>query len=126
MVNDISTRQDIEKMVESFYSKVRDNELLGPIFDRVIGNNWSVHLNKMYDFWETILLNKKTYWGRPFPPHLKLEVTKIHFDTWQQLFQENIDELFEGDRAAEAKKRAVLMAALFHSKYEHLKGDQRA
>jgi hemoglobin len=115
---DIQHIEDIKLLVNTFYSRVRENDMLGPIFDKVIGDKWPEHLEKMYRFWQSILLHENTYSGRPFPPHAKLPVGKEHFDTWQKLFISTVDNLFEGSNADEAKKRAILMAAIFHSKKE--------
>ncbi|WP_432329955.1 group III truncated hemoglobin [Mucilaginibacter sp. P25] len=54
-------------MVDSFYTKIRQDDLLGPIFNERIGDKWSEHLEKMYSFWQTTLLGEHTYSGRPFP-----------------------------------------------------------
>lgn len=48
MAADIGILKDIELLVDSFYTKVRSDELLGPIFNGVIQNRWPEHLKKMY------------------------------------------------------------------------------
>lgn len=120
-MKDIETLDDIKTMVNTFYGTVREDDLIGPIFNRVIADIWPEHLNKMYGFWQSILLNEPTYSGRPFPPHLKLGAEKEHFERWVELFVNTVNALFQGERADEAIKRAKLMAALFHSKIEHFK-----
>jgi hemoglobin len=45
-------------------------------------------------------------------------VTKEHFDRWLQLFFKTIDDSFEGQKAEEAKWRAVKMAEMFQLKIE--------
>jgi hemoglobin len=50
-MNDITNRKDIELMVDTFYGSVREDDLLGPIFNRVIRNNWPKHQDTMYRFW---------------------------------------------------------------------------
>jgi hemoglobin len=114
--HDINDRSDVELLVNTFYTQVRADELIGPIFENVIGNNWAPHLDKMYRFWETLLLYNHTYSGSPFPPHQKLPIEKEHFDRWMQLFIREVDRLFKGERADEAKWRAQKMADLFHFK----------
>lgn len=118
---DISSREDIIQMVDSFYSRVREDKLLGPIFAGVIQDRWPEHLEKMYRFWETILLGTHTYEGRPFPPHSKLPIGAEHFGQWLYLFRSNLAQ-FEGPVADEASSRAGLMASLFLHKLEHFKG----
>lgn len=120
---DIKDIHDIRAMVDSFYGKIRNDGLLGELFDSRIGDRWPEHLEKMYRFWQTILLEEHTYEGRPFPPHAKMPLDKQHFDRWVSIFDENINELFEGEKAEEAKWRAHRMAALFRSKIEYLQSN---
>lgn len=119
MKNDISTREDICKMVDSFYGKIRQDDLLGHIFNGVIQDNWPLHLEKMYGFWETILLNNHTYSGSPFAPHAFLDLHKHHFDRWLSLFNDNLDEQFMGDVTEDAKVRASKMAEMFLLKIDY-------
>jgi len=105
--------EDIKTLVDSFYGKVRSDELLAPIFNERIRDNWPVHLEKMYRFWQTVLLGEHTYTGTPFPPHANLPVDKSHFEQWLKLFKETLDEQFSGEKAKEAKWRADKMAEMF-------------
>ncbi|MBZ4190374.1 group III truncated hemoglobin [Niabella beijingensis] len=119
ITKDITTREDIQVLVDAFYTKVRRHPEIGPIFDAVIGDRWPQHLEKMYAFWETVLLERHTYFGSPFPPHAKLPVDQLHFDAWLDLWRETIDAHFQGTVAAEAKWRAGKMAAMFLSKIRY-------
>ena len=121
--SDISNLDDIKLLVDSFYSKVRQDALIGPIFDREIGNNWPTHLEKMYRFWQTILFDAHTYNGRPFPPHAKLPIDKEHFERWLALFESNLDAQFAGPVTEEARFRAHKMAELFQIKLQHIRQD---
>lgn len=117
----MDTRTDIENLdhikilVDSFYSKVQQDQLLGGIFNGAI-KDWPHHLSKMYGFWQTVLLEEHTYNGSPFPPHAQLPVGKQHFDRWLALFQETIQEHFTGKKAHEAYSRAGKMAEMFQHK----------
>lgn len=117
---DIASINEIVILVNSFYHKVEEDDLLGPVFEKVIKGNWKPHLEKMYTFWETILLDKHSYFGSPFPPHTKLNIGPGHFDRWVQLFEETIEENFEGEKAREAKWRANKMAQIFRHKLNHM------
>jgi hemoglobin len=112
----ISTLDDIKLLVDEFYGKVREDELIGPIFNEVIKDNWTAHLEKMYSFWQTVLLQEMTYKGAPFPKHMKLPVEQEHFDRWLQLFYETIDSYFFGEKADELKMRSRKMAEMFMMK----------
>lgn len=116
---DILTLEDIKKLVDSFYGKVREDELLAPIFNERIQDRWPQHLEKMYSFWQTVLLQEHTYTGSPFPPHAQLPVDHSHFERWMKLFIATVDSLFEGEKANDAKERAGKMALLFQSKIEY-------
>ena len=106
--------EEIKLLVDSFYTKVRNDELLAPIFNERIGNKWPQHLDKMYRFWETVLLEGHSYKGRPFAPHATLPIDAKHFDRWLELFQSTLDEHFEGERANEANWRAEKMAEMMN------------
>lgn len=121
MKNKILNITDVKQLVDTFYEKVREDELLNPIFNKVIQEDWPEHLEKMYRFWQTILLEEHTYFGSPFVPHAKLPVKKEHFDRWLQLFYSNIDNQFKGEKAEEAKWRAKKMAEMFQMKIEMYK-----
>lgn len=112
---DIETRDDIIKLVDTFYEKIGADPMLGPAFNDVAKIDWPSHLPRMYDFWETILFGRPLYKGNPAEVHNQLsekmknhgtELTREHFDHWINLFQETVDELFEGERANRAKKSA--------------------
>jgi hemoglobin len=116
MQKEILNLDDIKKLVDCFYTKVKEDEMLKDIFNNVIEDRWPEHLEKMYTFWQTVLLEEHTYYGAPFIPHANLPVSKNHFDRWLSLFYETLDELFEGEKAEEARWRATKMAEMFQLK----------
>ena len=119
--NEIISLDDIKKRVDTFYEKVRKDELIGPIFNERIQDRWPHHLEKMYNFWQTVLLGEHTYFGSSFPPHANLPVSHQHFEKWIELFKQTLDELFTGAIAEDAKWRAVKMAEMFETKIEYYK-----
>lgn len=123
MPADISTVEDVQKLVYTFYDKVKNDNLLGPVFETEAQTNWEHHLPKMVDFWSTQLLGTGTYKGRPFPPHLQVNIDKSHFSRWLKLFVETVDENFVGSIANEAKQRALNIAQVFVYKIASIKGD---
>lgn len=120
---DILSLDDIKLLVDIFYDKVREDKLIGPIFDERIQDRWPQHLAKMYTFWQTVLLGEHTYYGSPFPPHAQLPVEQIHFERWLTLFAETLNELFSGEVAKEAIWRANKMAIMFQYKIEHYRNN---
>lgn len=119
--HDIETLSDIKILVDSFYSQIRKDDLLADIFNTIIQDRWPQHLEKMYRFWQTILLEEHTYIGSPFLPHAKLPVNQTHFNRWLTLFYETVDSLFEGEKASRAKWQSERMAKMFLNKIEYYK-----
>ncbi len=123
-IKDITDIEDIKLMVNTFYDKVREDDLLGPIFNGKLQGRWPEHLQKMYGFWQTLLFDVRAYSGTPFPPHKQLPVDKTHFDRWVQLFDSSIDNLFKGPRTEEAKARASNMAFMFNYKIDYFRNQE--
>jgi len=113
----IKNREDIQLLVNTFYSKIRKDELLGPIFNSHISENqWPHHLIKLIDFWETNLFGVRKFKGSPTQKHLKVDenldyrIDALHFGKWLNLWVETINELFTGERADKAIYMARKMA----------------
>lgn len=121
MKRDIVTTEDVKELVDKFYKKVNNDELLAPVFNHEASVNWDEHLPKMYKFWGTQLIATGDYVGRPFPPHMSLNIGKEHFEHWIRLFLETVDENFDGITAGVAKTKAKNIAAVFQYKLELLK-----
>lgn len=117
------TLDDIKVLVDNFYGKVRSDAMLKDIFNNVIRDRWPEHLEKMYRFWQTVLLGDHTYHGTPFPPHAKLPVDWVHFERWLKLFYETVDEQFSGEKAIRAKWQGERMAEMFHHKIKYYKNN---
>src|ERR1700712_2790061 len=100
---EILTLADIKVLVDTFYERIRTDALLAPVFNERIRDNWPQHLEKMYRFWQTVLLDEHTYFGSPFMSHAQLPVGHEHFAAWLKLFNKTVDELFTGLKAEEAK-----------------------
>jgi hemoglobin len=120
MKRKLNIRDDIELLVNSFYEKVEQDELIGHIFNDIAKVNWQHHLPKMYDFWETILLGQKGFKGNPMEVHFKLNqihpLLAEHFGRWKSIFFETVDEHFEGEFADLAKQKAQSIADLMFFK----------
>ena len=121
MKPDIDTSEDVKLLINTFYSKVTKDDVIGYIFNDVAKVDWEKHLPKMYSFWEFLLLGKDTYQGNPLEVHRHLHqqvrLEEKHFDRWLELFQSTVDELFEGKTAEDAKSRAQLIAMTWRPKF---------
>ena len=68
-ITNFPDEQQIKELVDSFYSRVRKDELLGPVFAEAIGEGWDAHLVTMSDFWSSVLLASGRYKGNPMLVH---------------------------------------------------------
>lgn len=121
-MKDIQEHTDIVLLVDQFYSKIKTNPILSPIFSDVAKVDWDHHLPKMYSFWGSILLGEQTYSGNPMQVHVALSkltpLSEHEFDEWLLLFNATVDELFSGTNAEEAKLRASNIARLMLHKIQ--------
>lgn len=95
------TKDSIAGVVDTFYSRIGDDQLLGPIFAQAIGADWEPHLNKMKTFWSSVLLASRAYKGNPMIAHLQLpRLTQDHFERWLQLWRETAAALCSDELAS--------------------------
>ncbi len=81
------TEPMIEKLVHTFYARVRRDPLIGPIFNAAIAD-WDTHLVKLCDFWSSVTLMTGRYKGTPMRVHAELPgISHEHFARWLALFQ---------------------------------------
>ncbi len=114
MKKDIENRTDIELLINSFYDKVRADDVIGYIFNDIAKVDWPHHMPIMYDFWEGVIFYTGNYSGNTMKVHKDLNkkepLTPEHFKRWLQLFTSTVNELFKGDKAELAKQRALSIA----------------
>lgn len=117
-MNDLQTKQDLCRLVDGFYQRVRADDLLAPIFAaRIPAAHWPGHLDTITRFWAAAVLGQPAgYRGNPGARHLGLPIGARHFARWLALFGQTVDELFAGDKAEEIKLRAARMGELFQLK----------
>lgn len=99
----------IDRLVGSFYAKIREDALLGPIFEARI-RDWKQHLQRMCEFWSSVALMSGRYHGNPMAKHLPLPVDAAHFDRWLLLFEETVREICPPDAEAHFVERARRIA----------------
>ena len=119
-MKDIETRDDIEKLLDDFYKKVVDDDLIGIFFTRIVQLDWEKHMPVMYDFWETTLLGNMKYKGNPMTKHFELNKKKAllpeHFNRWLLLWIDTVNKNFSGDKSKEAINRASQIGELMKFK----------
>ena len=120
MKKDLINRKDIELLITAFYEKVKQDATIGYIFNDVVKVNWEKHLPVMFDFWENALFYTGTYSRDNINIHRNLRyvtpLKKEHFEQWNKLFLETVDELFEGENAELAKQRAISISTVMQIK----------
>lgn len=104
------SEEQIADLVDTFYAKVRADQMLGPIFEGAISDNWGPHLAKMKAFWSSVMLASRTYKGNPMMAHLALpRLTREHFDRWLELWRETAPEVCDEPAASLFVEKAEMI-----------------
>ncbi len=120
-----STEAMIEQLVHGFYGRVRQDALIGPIFDAKVAD-WDDHLAKLCAFWSSVILRTGRYDGRPLRPHLMLPLEGQHFDRWLDLFEQMACEVMPRNAALLFIDRARRIADSFEMSVGTQRGEIRA
>lgn len=121
-LKDIESRQDIDKLMWSFYDRMMVDPVIGYIFTHYAKLDLKAHIPVIADFWETVLFQKPVYKRGPkvmeahFDLNKKVQLRKQHFSRWVFLFHQTIDELFSGTKAGLAKERSVSIAKFMQNR----------
>lgn len=98
---------NLRVLVTEFYDLVRLDDLLGPIFEPRIGASWQRHMDRMVDFWSSVLLGTNRFKGNPMLKHALIpDLSEAHFDRWLGLFEPKVQELYAPGVADEIMLRA--------------------
>jgi hemoglobin len=116
-MDDIRSEADITLLVDTFYSRVLQNEILAPFFANL---DFEAHKPKMIFFWSFVLLEKTGYTTNVFDKHIHMPLKREHFNEWVHLFHQTVDDLFVGEKANDAKFRATTLGWTFGEKMEKL------
>jgi hemoglobin len=105
------TEEALGRLVERFYARVRQDPLLGPVFDGAI-DDWPEHLDRLSAFWSSVMLTSGRYKGRPLPAHLRHgdAMTSDRFERWLALWKESTSEMFAPEAAAALQAKANRIA----------------
>ena len=106
------TETTIKLLVDAFYTRVRRDPVLGPIFSCAITHDaWSAHLEKMYSFWSSVMLTSGRYKGDPVSTHRNVVgVEPQMFSNWLGLFEATAAELFVAEIADQFALKARRIA----------------
>ena len=94
--------ESIQLMVKTFYARVRQDKMLGPVFEQALHGEWAAHLPRMVEFWSTILLGAKKFHGNVYGKHMALNgIEPEHFSRWLGLLKQTGTEIYDQPAAAE-------------------------
>jgi hemoglobin len=106
------TPATIVQLVDTFYARVREDAVLGPVFDAKLAGHWHEHMPRMYAFWTKVLLDEGEFQGNVFGKHMALSgIAKEHFVRWLTLFRMTAIEVFGEDEATPALQVAQRIAS---------------
>ncbi len=118
------SEEQIAALVDAFYTRVRQDETLGPVFERAIGSEWGPHLERMRAFWSSLLLASGRYKGNPMIKHLMLlpRIDGQHFERWLNLWRQTAADLLPPPAAAIFVSRAESIAERLLSSVDQYHG----
>ena len=111
-MNDQSiTEENLQKLVETFYGKVRQDPLIGPVFNGAI-EDWPEHLEKLQAFWSSVMLTTGRYKGQPMPAPVRHAdaISPASFERWLAIWRETTEELLDSESAAAMQDKAARIA----------------
>lgn len=99
-------------LVPRFYARVRSDALLGPVFNRAI-DDWPAHLQKLTDFWSSVMLTTGRYKGQPMRAHMlhQAEITPEMFSRWLDLWESTAAQCLPPEAALAVVNKAHHIAA---------------
>jgi hemoglobin len=105
------TEAELATLVDHFYSKVRADDVLGPVFNSAV-DDWPEHLEKLTAFWSSVMLTSGRYKGNPMAAHLR-HVSAIQpamFERWLDLWRETARDMLDELAAAAVISKAERIA----------------
>jgi hemoglobin len=118
---DIRNRDDLVILLTAFYEKAVHDDIIGHFFTEVVPLDMKTHIPVIADFWETILLNGRSYQKNAMLPHDRINrlrhMEEKHFNRWLELFNATVDALFTGETASLAKQRALSIATVMRIRF---------
>lgn len=97
------TPSSIVQLVDTFYTRVREDAVLGPVFEEKLAGHWHEHMPRMVAFWTKVLLDSGEFQGNVFGTHMALSgIGREHFVRWLTLFRMTAIEVFGVEGAAPA------------------------
>ena len=105
------TEQQLMTLVDRFYAKVREDAVLGPVFNAAV-HDWPEHLEKLSAFWSSVMLTTGRYKGNPMAVHMKQKsaIEPPMFGRWLELWGETAREILDERGASAVIEKAERIA----------------
>jgi hemoglobin len=106
----------IALMVDTFYARIREDAVLGPIFAARI-DDWPHHLARMRAFWSSVLLHSGSFSGNPMLKHVAIpDIGRNEFVHWLTLFEATLSDVASHpDASAAVIAKARMIAESLYS-----------
>lgn len=108
--------ESLRRTVHAFYARVRQDEALGPVFESNVAD-WNEHLERLSEFWSSVMLTNGRYKGNPVAMHLLHadQITPAMFDRWLGIWTATTDDLLPSQAAAMMQAKAARIAGTLRS-----------
>ncbi|MGR9173904.1 DUF1971 domain-containing protein [Rhizobium sp. KDH_Rht_773_N] len=103
--------EQILPLLERFYERVRRDPMLGPVF--AVVSDWPEHLQRLTEFWSSLMLTSGKYKGNPVAMHL-IHADRIEpamFERWLAIWRETTNEMLPLKVAQEMQVKAGRIAS---------------
>ncbi|MGR3812284.1 group III truncated hemoglobin [Jiulongibacter sp. NS-SX5] len=118
-MRDLENRDDVKKLVNTFYGYVHADPLMAPVFV-MPKEQFDRHLERTYNFWENWLFQTGSYKGGLMWAHIEKNmthpITTELFEHWLAHWFRATDELFKGPRAIFVKDKALELGQIMNAK----------
>lgn len=112
-------RDNLSKMVRTFYKMILEDKTINPYFIMALGNDlqsqeWQEHYKILEDFWLMLMTGEKVYTRDAFEPHENMaELYRETFERWLELFNEVVHLYYTPKLAKKFYKRAEVLSRKF-------------
>lgn len=112
-------RDNLSKMVRTFYKMILEDKTINPYFIMALGNDlqsqeWQEHYKILEDFWLMLMTGEKVYTRDAFEPHENMaELYRETFERWLELFNEVVHLYYTPKLAKKFYKRAEVLSCKF-------------
>jgi len=122
------TESEIARLVDAFYSRVREDGAIGPLFNEAV-DDWPEHLAKLRAFWSSVMLTTGRYKGSPMAAHLRQagRIEPAMFERWLELWRQTArEQLLPADAAAVIARAERIAQSLKLALFFRIDGERAA